>query len=111
MATREQLLAQAIRHRHRVRLAYRRDGGRGLRVGQPHILYTAATGRLLVDLWQESGFTSRGRLPVWSALDVEQISEVEVLDTGFRPRPDFNPANARYVRVHASAEPAAAEGR
>ena len=99
----EDALVAAIEGRRAVVLAYAKDGGRGTRVCQPHILYEGSTGRLLLDAVQVAGWSSSGRLPAWRIFEVDAIEHVEVLPRRFRPAADFNPGNRdRFVRVIAS---------
>jgi hypothetical protein len=99
----EDALVAAIEGRRAVVLTYAKDGGRGARVCEPHILYEGSTGRLLLDAVQVAGWTTSGRLPAWRMFEVDAIEEVEVLPRRFRVAEDFNPDNReRFVRVVAS---------
>src|SRR5580765_8158239 len=72
-----ELILRAIRYRHLIRLRY---GGKD-RIVEPHD-YGIQNGvvRLLA---YEVGGTSTGRLPNWRWFDINQMSDLQLLDEGF----------------------------
>lgn len=78
-------LEQAIKERLEVELYY--DGG--IRRVHPHLLFVDSKGCRLLRVWQVSGFSHHPEsLPQWRSFDVEQISQMHVLESHFEPRED-----------------------
>jgi len=73
----DELLRIAIEHRRIVRLRYRNNN----RIVEPHD-YGIQNGRLRLLAYQIGG-SSSGPLPNWRWMDVDQISDLQVLDRTF----------------------------
>ena len=91
----EDVVREAIAARRAIFLVYR---GGATRVVQPHALYRAAGGRVLLDAYQVAGESSSGELPGWREFDLAQTSDVEPLDERFAIAPGFDPGAVKYRR-------------
>jgi len=94
----DELLRIAIEHRRIIRLRYRNK----LRIVEPHD-YGIQNGRLRLLSYQIGG-SSSSPLPNWRWMDVDQISDVQLLDRTFeggRPSPSgkHHKWDQLYVRV------------
>ena len=92
-----QLLAQAIAEKRCVAIRYRSQ--EGLRVIEPHAVYTHEKGEILVDGYQLRGFSASGRPPpFWRPFRVKKISSLSVLKETFQPRitEGFSPTKLKY---------------
>ena len=71
------------------------------RIIEPHVVYEAANGRVLVDFYQTQGYSSSGNLPAWRRLSLDDIQQIETLVDEFEARyaEGYNPASTRYVRI------------
>lgn len=95
----QETLCRAIQHQLVVSLEYAKDPPGSVRTCHPHAVYESSTGKILVDVFQVSGYTSSGPLPAWRPLEVRLISTVRVCDATFSVAPGYNPGNRdRYVR-------------
>jgi hypothetical protein len=66
----------------------------------PHIVYEASTGNVLVNCFQTGGYSKSGKLPNWRYQVVADITSVEILEECFSVHKDFNPSNKEmYVRT------------
>ena len=67
----DQRLAQAIEHRQQLEIRYvLGPQSRGLRVINPHVVFTASNGALSLHAVQVAGFSSTGLTePAWRAFD------------------------------------------
>ena len=89
----------AIESRHHVRFVY--DGKE--RIAEPHD-YGVQNGRARLLVFQFAGESNSGRLPAWRLVDVEGISELEILDTKFpgnrtAPSGQHHKWNQIFIRV------------
>jgi len=68
---------------------------------EPHIVYEAANGNILVDFYQTGGYSSSGRLPTWRRLLLNDILHIKRIEQRFNVRNDegYNPTSDRYVKV------------
>lgn len=92
-----QTLTHAVRARRCVALRY--HGQRGLRVVEPHAVYSDEHSQLMLDGYQIRGFSSSGRPPpFWRPFRIKKIAEVELLPQTFAPRTaeGFSAARLRY---------------
>jgi len=93
-------LINAITNKNVVLLRGKND--RGDRIVEPHIVYEAPNGNVLVDFYQTSGYSSSGNLPSWRRLTIDDIVSLQVLSSQFqaRSREGYNPLNKqRYFRI------------
>lgn len=92
----QSLLCDAISQKRSVSLWY----GGGSRVVDPYIVYESSTGKILVDVYQTSGYSKGGKSVAWKPFEVDLIGSLQVLDRTFSVRPDYKPTNRkRYVRI------------
>jgi predicted DNA-binding transcriptional regulator YafY len=94
-----QLLVRAIQTRHCVAIRYYDQPEQ--RVVEPHAVYTADNGEIVVDAYQTSGYSSAGRLPpFWRPFRLKKITAVELLPEYFRARlkEGFMPHKPSYRR-------------
>ena len=90
-------LMEAIAGRLEVDLHYERDGSaRGERRVEPHALFRSGDKRLFLYAFQSAGASERGGLPGWRRFAVESIVSVEVLESEFAPRHDYDPSSKDY---------------
>lgn len=92
-----QVLVQAIKERRCVALRYHDQ--RGLRVVEPHAVYTGERSVLMLDGYQIRGYSSSGRpMPFWRPFRLKEISSIEVLKETFTPRTaeGFSAARLKY---------------
>ena len=75
----------AIHERRLMRLSY----GYHVRVIEPHIYGVNRAGHELLRAFQTWGISKSGESRGWKLLRVDQISGFEVMEEGFRPRPDY----------------------
>lgn len=90
-------LTRAVRERRCVALRY--HGQRGLRVVEPHAIYSDEQSRLLLDGYQVRGYSASGRPPpFWRPFRIKSIAEAELLPQAFAPRvaEGFSPARLKY---------------
>jgi len=93
-------LCTAIGNKNIVILRGKND--RGDRTVEPHIVYEAPNGNVLVDFYQTAGYTSSGNLPAWRRLGIDDIVELRTLTNHFetRVREGYNPSNKwHYFRI------------
>ena len=67
-------LRDAIAEKHIVYLRGKNDLGE--RTVEPHIIYQASNGKILVDFYQTAGYSSSGNLPSWRRLSVDDITSL-----------------------------------
>lgn len=93
------VIHKAVRERRQLSLRGKED--LGSRVVEPHIVYVAANGNVLVDFYQTSGYSSSGGLPAWRRLALTDILEASLLPQSFSPRTaeGYNPGGKRYVQI------------
>ncbi len=80
---------------------------KGDRIVEPHIVYEASSGNILVDFWQTDGYSSSGNLPSWKRLVIQDIVSIKTLDDHFqiRIKEGYDPSNRkRYQRIICSVE-------
>lgn len=93
------LISNTIRNRHR--LSIQGKGDKGWRIVEPHVLYRAKNGQVVLSCFQTEGYTSSGHLPDWRSFKVAEIVGIEVLPEQFQPRSQegYNPGSKRYAQV------------
>jgi hypothetical protein len=75
----DSLIRQAISEKRLIRFVY---AGK-LRIAEPHD-YGIQKGQIRLLSYQVGGESNSGKLPAWRWLDVDGISEIEILDRTFR---------------------------
>jgi hypothetical protein len=94
------VLSSAIRDKHICAIQVR--GEKSERIVEPHIVYEASNGNLLLDFWQTDGYSSSGNLPSWKRLIIADIIGVKITGNHFqtRQKEGYNPSNKkRYSRT------------
>ena len=90
-------LTRAIRECRYVALRY--HGQSGLRIVEPHAIYTDAQSQLMLDAYQVRGYSASGRPPpFWRPFRLRKIESVAPLPDTFAPRiaEGFSPARQKY---------------
>jgi hypothetical protein len=93
------VLTQAIKEKCCVAIRY--HGQSHIRVLEPHAIYTAENGEIVVDAFQVRGYSSSGRpTPFWRPFRLKKINAVSLLKETFAPRvvEGFNPGKNKYKR-------------
>ena len=71
-----------------------------IRVVEPHLLGEAAGGDALLSGWLRPGYSRSDPQGGWRSWRVDRISSAQLLDQQFPgPRPGYNPADPRMLRV------------
>ena len=93
------LLTRAIKEKHCVAIRY--HGQNHIRVLEPHAIYTAESGEVLLDAFQVRGYSSSGRpTPFWRPFRLKKINVVSVLKESFTTRVEegFDASKAKYKK-------------
>jgi hypothetical protein len=104
----DEQLAYAIEHRRQLAIRYVADpASRGLRVINPHVVFTASTGALSLHAVQVAGHSSSGLTgPAWRSFDLSRVWIAEVLESGFEVDDELNLANRDlYPEIHLAVTP------
>jgi predicted DNA-binding transcriptional regulator YafY len=67
------------------------------RVIHPYGIARTSRNQIVVVCWQSLGMTKAGRGEGYRNLQLDRITEIEVLDTHFQKRDDFNPDDSQYA--------------
>jgi predicted DNA-binding transcriptional regulator YafY len=67
------------------------------RVINPYGIARTSRNQIVVVCWQSLGMTKAGRGEGYRNLQLDRITEIEVLDTHFQKRDDFNPHDGQYA--------------
>jgi predicted DNA-binding transcriptional regulator YafY len=87
-------IIEAIRLKHKVELNYK---GEGLRIVCPHALYISTSGRIRVDSYQVSGYSSHSnKCPYWRPFDIAKITGLKILNETFVTAPGYDPLSHKY---------------
>ena len=90
-------IVKAIKSMRKIRLNYKNEGWR---LVCPHVLYISSTGKILVDSYQLSGYSTHAeQIPGWRPFDISKITGIRVLDEIFEIAPGYNPSSERYSNV------------
>ncbi len=92
-----QVLTTAVKEKRCVAIRYHDQTH--IRVIEPHAIYTAENGEIVVDGFQVRGYSSSGRPPpFWRPYRVKKISAISLLKESFqtRTREGFAPSKERY---------------
>lgn len=92
-----QMLTAAVREKRCVAIRYHDQTH--IRVIEPHAIYTAGNGEIVVDGYQIRGYSSSGRQPpFWRPYRLKKISAVSLLKEPFQTRTEdgFVPDKERY---------------
>jgi len=66
------------------------------RVVHPYGIYLSTRNQIMLVCWQAMGFTKAGGKPGYRNLALQDIENVEVLESHFSIRDDFNPSDGQY---------------
>ena len=91
------LLIQSIQSRQCAIIRY--DGQQAIRVVEPHVIYTHASGNIIVECMQTRGHSGPDtRFPFWQGFYLNKINSVFLLDIHFEARikQGFKPGRANY---------------
>ena len=94
-----QLRTQAIGEKRCVAIRY--HGQSHIRVLEPHAIYTAENGEILMDAFQVRGYSSSGRpTPFWRPFRLKKINAVSLLKESFPTRVEegYDPAKSKYQK-------------
>ncbi len=92
-----QVLSAAVKEKRCVAIRY--HGQSNIRVIEPHAIYTAENGEIVVDGYQTRGYSSSGRLPpFWRPFRLKMINAVSLLRESFQTRTGegFDASHERY---------------
>ncbi|MBS1681427.1 MAG: WYL domain-containing protein [Bacteroidetes bacterium] len=62
----------------------------------PYGVCTTSKNQIVLVCWQAMGFTKAGAKEGYRNLQLDKISEIEILSAHFQKRDDFNPADVQY---------------
>ena len=99
----DQRLAYAIEHRRQLEIRYvLGPQSRGLRVVNPHVVFTASNGALSLHAVQVAGFSSTGLTePAWRSFDLSRVWVTKLLDSTFTVDDELNLDNDElYPEIH-----------
>lgn len=87
-------IIEAIRLKCKVELNYKGDG---LRIVCPHAVYISTSGKIRVDSYQLSGYSSHSKeSPHWRPFDIAKITEFKILNETFSTVPEYDPLSHKY---------------
>jgi hypothetical protein len=89
-----QMLWQASERKRACRITMR--GEPIVRVVYPYGICCTSRNHIVLVCWQALGFTKAGGKPGYRTLVLEDIENVEILETGFQVQPDFNASDRQY---------------
>jgi hypothetical protein len=90
-------IAEAIKLKCKIELNYK---GTGPRIVCPHAMYVSSRGKIRVDSFQVSGYSSHyKRLPYWRPFDISKIAGIKVLNENFIPAPGYDPLSNKYSKA------------
>lgn len=89
-----QLLWEASNHRQACRVQL--EGEPLTRIVHPYGICRTGKNRIVLVCWQVMGFTSATGKEGYRNLILEDIEEVEMLETRFEVQPDFNAQSEQY---------------
>ncbi len=99
----DERLAYAIEHRRQLEIRYVVSlQSRGVRIINPHVVFTAPTGALSLHAVQVGGFSSSGLAePGWRAFDLSRVWVTTLLDSTFEIADELNLDNPDlYAEIH-----------
>jgi len=99
----DERLAYAIEHRRQLEIRYVvGPQSRGVRVINPHVVFTAPTGALSLHAVQVGGFSSSGlSYPAWRSFDLARVWVTRLLESGFEIDDELNLDNRElYAEIH-----------
>src|SRR5690242_2924249 len=89
-----QLLWQASDKKHACRITL--SGEPFPRIIDPYGIVRTSKNQIVLVCWQSLGMTKAGRGEGYRNLELDRILEVEMLDSHFQKRDDFNPLDVQY---------------
>jgi hypothetical protein len=99
----DERLVYAIEHRRQLEIRYVvGPQSRGVRVINPHVVFTAPTGALSLHAVQVGGFSSSGLAePAWRSFDLSRVWVTRLLESGFEIDDELNLSNRDlYAEIH-----------
>ena len=99
----DERLAYAIEHRRQLEIRYVvSPQSRGVRVINPHVVFTAPSGALSLHAVQVGGFSSSGLAePAWRSFDLARVWVTGLLDSTFEIDDELNLDNRDlYSEIH-----------
>jgi hypothetical protein len=95
------LICEAIREKKLLMFEY----ADLIRVVEPHLYGMNTAGHEALSAWLRAGYSRSDPQGGWRTYLVREIGSVQVLDQPFdRPRPGYNPRDARMVRIFCGLE-------
>ena len=93
-------ICNAIKNCRQISIVY--DGQ--VRIVDPYLIGITTAGNETLRAYQVRGYSERGGLPAWRIFTLKKISGVEILNTSFTIRPDYNPNDQAMVRFSCRVE-------
>jgi predicted DNA-binding transcriptional regulator YafY len=88
-------IVEAIQSKCKIQMNYK---GEGLRIICPHAMYISTSGKVRVDSYQLSGYSSHSnKYPYWRPFDITKITELKVLNERFDVAHGYNPFSPKYL--------------
>ena len=66
------------------------------RLINPYGVCQSSRNQIVLVCWQTAGFTKAGGKEGYRNLQLNRITEIDILDTSFQKRDDFNPSDIQY---------------
>jgi hypothetical protein len=90
-------IIEAIRSKCKVELNYK---GEGLRIVCPHAMYISTSGKIRVDSYQVSGYSSHSnKSPYWRPFDIAKITGLKILNETFNAVQGYDPLSHKYMNA------------
>jgi hypothetical protein len=87
-------IIEAIRSKCKIELNYKGDG---IRIVCPHAMYISPSGKIRVDSYQVSGYSSHSeKSSYWRPFDIAKITELKYLNETFSTEPGYDPLSRNY---------------
>ncbi len=93
-------ICNAIKSRRQISIFYDKKA----RIIDPYLIGTTTAGNEALRAYQIGGYSEKGGLPDWRLFTLKKISGVEVLDTSFAVRSDYNPDDKGMVQFSCRVE-------
>ena len=90
-------IIEAIRSKCKVELNY---NGEGLRIVCPHAMYISPSGKIRVESYQVSGYSSHSnKSPYWRPFDIAKITGLKILNETFNTAHGYDSLSHKYVNA------------
>ncbi|MBW1953947.1 MAG: hypothetical protein JRI66_12860 [Deltaproteobacteria bacterium] len=77
------------------------DNCGNIRIVEPYMVYTSATGKRLFHCYQLEGYSTSKQVPGWKNPEVSSFVSAIILEQSFSQRPEYNPFNMKmFPKVH-----------